>query len=56
MRRVSAAEADTLAALWRERDDADEEPALADRLQPLIDRLLRAVLAQLYPRSPVPEG
>jgi 50S ribosome-binding GTPase/Domain of unknown function (DUF3482) len=49
------AEADTLAALWRERDAADEEPALADRLQPLIDRLLRAVLAQLYPQSPVPE-
>jgi GTPase SAR1 family protein len=51
-----AAEAETLAALWRERDDADEEPALAGRLQPLIDRLLRAVLAQLYPQSPVPAG
>jgi 50S ribosome-binding GTPase/Domain of unknown function (DUF3482) len=51
-----SAEADTRAALWRERDDADGDPALAERLQPLIDRLLRAVLAQLYPQSPVPDG
>jgi hypothetical protein len=51
-----AVEAGTLQALWRERDEAADASALATRLQPLIDRLLRAVLAQLYPQSPVPAG
>jgi hypothetical protein len=27
---------------------------LTPRLRPLVDRLLRAVLAQLYPQSPLP--
>ncbi len=54
-----AAEADTLAALWDSRGThwADDAVAsmLAPRLRPLIDRLLRKVLAQLYPQSPVPQ-
>jgi hypothetical protein len=47
-----AAEAPALATMWQAR--GDDAPALAARLRPLIDRLLRAVLARLYPRSPVP--
>jgi len=50
-----AAEAAALAALWAGREGQDEV-ALAARLRPLIDRLLRAVLARLYPDSPVPGG
>jgi hypothetical protein len=53
-----AAEADTLAALWAGRGaqaSGDEIVAqLAPRLRPVIDRLLRSILAQLYPQSPVP--
>ncbi len=53
-----AAEADTLAALWAGRgaQGRSEEVAaqLAPRLWPVIDRLLRTTLAQLYPHSPVP--
>jgi GTPase SAR1 family protein len=53
-----AAEADTLAALWASRGAqgrSDEVAAqLAPRLGPVIDRLLRTTLAQLYPHSPVP--
>ena len=48
-----AAEAEALAATWAERDEA--APPLAARLQPLIDRLLRATLQQLYPQSPLPD-
>jgi hypothetical protein len=53
-----AGEAAMLAALWGGRSataSADELVAeLAPRLRPLIDRLLRRTLAQLYPQSPLP--
>ena len=53
-----AAEAATLAALWGGRSataSADDLVAeLAPRLRPVIDRLLRRTLAQLYPQSPLP--
>ena len=47
-----AAEAEALAALWQQR--GDEAPALAQRLQPIVDRALRSTLRELYPQSPVP--
>jgi hypothetical protein len=50
--RALAAEADVLAALWAQR--GDDAAALAQSLRPVIDRALRATLAQLYPQSPVP--
>ncbi|HRH88689.1 MAG TPA: GTPase domain-containing protein [Rubrivivax sp.] len=37
---------------WQER--GDDAQALAARLPPLVDRLLRATLQRLYPLSPVP--
>ena len=46
-------EAAARAALWAGREGQDEV-ALAAGLRPLIDRLLREVLARLYPDSPVP--
>ena len=53
-----AAEAPALAALWESRDaqaGSDEVPArLAPPLRDVIERLLRATLARLYPQSPVP--
>lgn len=53
-----AAEAATLAALWGERgaqaSGDDVAAQLAPRLRPVIDRLLRRTLAQLYPQSPLP--
>jgi hypothetical protein len=55
-----AAEAGALAELWSSRGAQGDSDALAaqlaPRLRPLIDRLLRTVLAQLYPRSPVPSS
>jgi hypothetical protein len=52
------AEAAALAELWASRTPqagVDEVAArLAPRLRPLIDRMLRATLAQLYPQSPLP--
>ena len=51
----AAAEAGARAAVWAARGQGDDAAALAARLRPLIDRLLRATLAQLYPQSPVPE-
>ena len=50
--RALAAEGDALAALWAQR--GDDAAALAQSLRPVIDRALRATLAQLYPQSPVP--
>ena len=50
--RALAAESEALASLWEQRDD--EAQALAQRLQPIIDRALRSTLRQLYPQSPVP--
>ena len=50
--RALAVEADVLAALWAQR--GDDAAALAQSLRPVIDRALRATLAQLYPQSPVP--
>ena len=56
--RALAVEAPTLRALWdgrsSRRDAADLEARLAAALRPVIDRLLRDALGQLYPRSPVP--
>jgi hypothetical protein len=53
-----AGERATLQALWGGRSAAagsDELVAeLAPRLRPVIDRLLRHALAQLYPQSPLP--
>jgi 50S ribosome-binding GTPase/Domain of unknown function (DUF3482) len=55
-----AAEAATLAAVWAGRGapaSGDEVVAeLAPRLRPVIDRLLRATLEQLYPQSPMPHS
>jgi hypothetical protein len=55
-----ADEAATLQSLWAVREaqaDPDEQVArLAPQLRPVIDRLLRATLARLYPHSPVPQG
>ena len=51
-----AAEAGARAAVWAARGQGDDVAALAARLRPLIDRLLRATLAQLYPQSPVPQA
>jgi 50S ribosome-binding GTPase/Domain of unknown function (DUF3482) len=55
-----AAEATGLAELWSSRGAQGGSDALAAQLAPrlrsLIDRLLRTVLAQLYPRSPVPSS
>ncbi|MGL6109513.1 MAG: DUF3482 domain-containing protein [Rubrivivax sp.] len=53
-----SAEAEALAALWERRgahglDDA-VAALLVPGLRPIIDRMLRAVLAQLYPQSPMP--
>jgi hypothetical protein len=52
------AEAAALDSLWAGRGTHDDADALAARLhaqlRPLIDRLLRAILARLYPQSPVP--
>ena len=50
-----AGEAETLSALWAERDGDEDAPRLTAGLQAVIDRLLRAALRQLYPQSPVPE-
>ena len=50
--RALAAESEALASLWEQR--GDEAQALAQRLQPIIDRALRSTLRQLYPQSPVP--
>jgi hypothetical protein len=47
-----ADEADALAAAWAQRDDAQ---ALAARLQPLVERALRATVQRLYPQSPLPD-
>jgi hypothetical protein len=47
-----AAEAEAFDALWQQR--GDDAQVLASRLQPLLDRTLRAVLLRLYPQSPVP--
>jgi hypothetical protein len=53
-----AAEAATLAALWASRSAQSDSDAVAAALEPplhaLIDRLLRATLARLYPQSPLP--
>jgi hypothetical protein len=53
-----AADAATLAALWGERgaqaSGDDVAAQLAPRLGPVIDRMLRRTLAQLYPQSPLP--
>ena len=54
VRQALAAEAATLSALWAGRGEAGDAAALAERLHSPIDRLLRAVLARLYPQSPVP--
>ena len=55
--RALAVEASALATLWDARGTRADD-ALPTRLQatlqPMIDRLLRDVLAQLYPHSPVP--
>ncbi len=55
-----AAEAGVLAALWDSRGTpgADDTATLqlAPPLRPIIDRALRAALAQLYPDSPVPRA
>jgi hypothetical protein len=51
-----SAEAEALAALWQYRDNDALGAPLAPQLRPIIDRALRAVLAQLYPGSPVPRS
>ena len=52
MRDALAFEAPALAATWAARDES--APPLAQRLRPVIDRLLRATLQRLYPQSPLP--
>lgn len=52
MQAALADEADALAAAWAQRDDAQ---ALAARLQPLVERALRATVQRLYPQSPLPD-
>ncbi len=56
--RALAVEAAALQSLWagrgNRRDDEGLQPRLAAALRPLIDRVLRDTLGQLYPRSPVP--
>jgi hypothetical protein len=58
--RALAVEATALEALWAgrgsRRDDAGLQARLAAALRPLIDRVLRDVLGQLYPHSPVPHA
>ncbi len=55
-----AAQAPALAALWDSRDAQAGADELAARLTPplrtRVEQLLRTLLAQLYPQSPVPEA
>ena len=56
--RALAVEAAALQALWagrgNRRDEEGLQARLAAALRPLIERVLRDALAQLYPHSPVP--
>jgi hypothetical protein len=58
--RALATHSSALRALWDGRSarlaDDEQRERLAQALRPLIDRLLRDALAQLYPHSPVPQA